>query len=293
MSPPPLPNHNHHHHHHQTNNNSIDANEYKPSLAFLNSNLNQRIFNNASNHHRLQQQQQQQQQIDSPMSEQLNQSQQRMIASHLLSEIQSQMHHQQHHNNNNNFNLHHQQQKLHHNMQHFSQQSQHLHLPHSSSPNYLDTNNNSILFNKTMSNLASSSSQINKSIGGVINNLINSTIVHQQQNGNNFLMNNSNSNATTNGSNLMLNNALNNFSNVTNGTGGSVNSYADESKCHVCGDKSTGSHFGGISCESCKAFFRRSVQRNRFEDYKCSYSGKFKLHFFELKQDVHLDFFKF
>ena len=47
----------------------------------------------------------------------------------------------------------------------------------------------------------------------------------------------------------------------------------DESKCHVCGDKSTGSHFGGISCESCKAFFRRSVQKSRHADYKCSYAA--------------------
>ncbi len=53
--------------------------------------------------------------------------------------------------------------------------------------------------------------------------------------------------------------------------------YADESRCHVCGDKSTGSHFGGISCESCKAFFRRSVQKSRFEDYKCSYVGECKM----------------
>lgn len=51
----------------------------------------------------------------------------------------------------------------------------------------------------------------------------------------------------------------------------------DESKCHVCGDKSTGSHFGGISCESCKAFFRRSVQKNRHAEYKCSYSGECKM----------------
>lgn len=51
----------------------------------------------------------------------------------------------------------------------------------------------------------------------------------------------------------------------------------DESKCHVCGDKSTGSHFGGISCESCKAFFRRSVQKSRFAEYKCSYSGECKM----------------
>ena len=47
----------------------------------------------------------------------------------------------------------------------------------------------------------------------------------------------------------------------------------DESKCHVCGDKSTGSHFGGLSCESCKAFFRRSVQNDRHVEYKCTYQN--------------------
>ncbi|UJR16421.1 hypothetical protein I4U23_003323 [Adineta vaga] len=40
--------------------------------------------------------------------------------------------------------------------------------------------------------------------------------------------------------------------------------------CSVCGDISTGIHFGGNSCESCKAFFRRSVQCNRHQNYKCS-----------------------
>jgi hypothetical protein len=45
MSPPPLPLHNHHNNsnnHHQNNN--LDANEYKPSVAFLNSNINQRFL---------------------------------------------------------------------------------------------------------------------------------------------------------------------------------------------------------------------------------------------------------
>ncbi|CAM2697987.1 unnamed protein product [Rotaria socialis] len=41
-------------------------------------------------------------------------------------------------------------------------------------------------------------------------------------------------------------------------------------QCSVCGDISTGIHFGGNSCESCKAFFRRSVQCNRYQNYKCS-----------------------
>lgn len=56
-----------------------------------------------------------------------------------------------------------------------------------------------------------------------------------------------------------------------------VNSQVDESNigvpsrfCSVCGDVSTGIHFGGNSCESCKAFFRRSVQCNRYQNYKCS-----------------------
>ena len=47
----------------------------------------------------------------------------------------------------------------------------------------------------------------------------------------------------------------------------------DDSKCHACGDKSTGSHFGGLSCESCKAFFRRSVQNDRYLEYKCTYQN--------------------
>lgn len=112
-------------------------------------------------------------------------------------------------------------------------------------PNYIDMNNN--LFNKNNINI--DNNQFYNSIGGVINTLINTRLAQQ----NNFLMN-----------------PMQQQPQLSNGN---INYSADESKCHVCGDKSTGSHFGGISCESCKAFFRRSVQRNRFEDYKCSYSG--------------------
>jgi len=37
--------------------------------------------------------------------------------------------------------------------------------------------------------------------------------------------------------------------------------------CFVCGDKSSGYHYGVSSCEGCKGFFRRSVQKNM--QYTC------------------------
>uniref|UniRef100_A0A3B4Z149 Nuclear receptor subfamily 5 group A member 2-like n=1 Tax=Stegastes partitus TaxID=144197 RepID=A0A3B4Z149_9TELE len=42
---------------------------------------------------------------------------------------------------------------------------------------------------------------------------------------------------------------------------------SDES-CPVCGDKVSGYHYGLLTCESCKGFFKRSVQNNKH--YTCS-----------------------
>jgi nuclear receptor subfamily 1 group I len=41
--------------------------------------------------------------------------------------------------------------------------------------------------------------------------------------------------------------------------------------CRVCGDTATGYNFNVITCESCKAFFRRNANRLR-GDFKCPYS---------------------
>ncbi|XP_018015740.1 uncharacterized protein LOC108672557 [Hyalella azteca] len=40
--------------------------------------------------------------------------------------------------------------------------------------------------------------------------------------------------------------------------------------CQICGDVAKSMHFGGLCCDSCKAFFRRSVQSDGFRNFKCS-----------------------
>ncbi|CAF0830995.1 unnamed protein product [Didymodactylos carnosus] len=41
----------------------------------------------------------------------------------------------------------------------------------------------------------------------------------------------------------------------------------DQLDCVVCGDRATGKHYGAISCDGCKGFFRRSVRKNPV--YEC------------------------
>lgn len=41
--------------------------------------------------------------------------------------------------------------------------------------------------------------------------------------------------------------------------------------CKICGDRASGYHYGVASCEGCKGFFRRSIQKNM--QYKCMKEG--------------------
>ncbi|KAK8727731.1 hypothetical protein OTU49_009434 [Cherax quadricarinatus] len=43
----------------------------------------------------------------------------------------------------------------------------------------------------------------------------------------------------------------------------------EDKRCGVCGDAARSMHFGGMACDSCKAFFRRSVQSGAYKSFHC------------------------
>ena len=63
---------------------------------------------------------------------------------------------------------------------------------------------------------------------------------------------------------------MNNLQRGPNATGGGPP--GAQILCKVCGDKASGYHYGVTSCEGCKGFFRRSIQK-RIE-YRCLREGK-------------------
>jgi hypothetical protein len=44
---------------------------------------------------------------------------------------------------------------------------------------------------------------------------------------------------------------------------GSVDEAKGSKKCSVCGDRALGYNFNAITCESCKAFFRRNALKTK------------------------------
>ncbi|GIX94732.1 nuclear hormone receptor HR96 [Caerostris extrusa] len=49
----------------------------------------------------------------------------------------------------------------------------------------------------------------------------------------------------------------------------------DQKKCGVCGDLALGSNFNAITCESCKAFFRRNALKTK--EFKCPFENNCKV----------------
>ena len=49
----------------------------------------------------------------------------------------------------------------------------------------------------------------------------------------------------------------------TNPEASGVDDSKSAKKCSVCGDKALGYNFNAITCESCKAFFRRNALKNK------------------------------
>ena len=48
----------------------------------------------------------------------------------------------------------------------------------------------------------------------------------------------------------------------SNGGGGRTRKQKEDKICGVCGDRALGYNFDAISCESCKAFFRRNAPKS-------------------------------
>ncbi len=43
-------------------------------------------------------------------------------------------------------------------------------------------------------------------------------------------------------------------------------------KCRICGDEQANMHYGSVSCNGCRGFFRRSVAQKRV--YRCQFDNK-------------------
>jgi hypothetical protein len=96
-------------------------------------------------------------------------------------------------------------------------------------------------------------------------NMINSAKISKVLNNNSFSQN----------TNLFLNNNNNNTNNLNNKKTINVNDEEVDTSllfCIVCGDKASGRHYGVVSCEGCKGFFKRSVRKN--VKYSCLGSNR-------------------
>ena len=47
------------------------------------------------------------------------------------------------------------------------------------------------------------------------------------------------------------------------------NDNGDGERCEVCGDKASGTHYRALTCEGCKGFWRRTIQKGMTDKYTC------------------------
>lgn len=43
-----------------------------------------------------------------------------------------------------------------------------------------------------------------------------------------------------------------------------------DNSCAVCDDRCSGYHYGANTCEGCKSFFKRTVQKDLLDKYECN-----------------------